>query len=333
MPTLASSDQALRIAVVTTSYPRSRGDPAGHFVASEVAELARRGHELTVIAPGRGVCAFDDGSRIVRISDGGVFGWPGALERLREKPWRASGALRFAHGARRALREHGPFDRVIAHWIVPCGFPISLTGGARELELVAHGGDVRLLLALPRALRRSIVERLLAKGARFRFVSAALRDELVSGTSSALARASSVAPCPIHLGSVPSRRAARERLGLDTAERLAVISGRLVPSKRTRVALEALMLVPELRVVVVGDGPERRKLEARFERVSFVGQLPRPEALSVIAAADVVVSASRDEGAPSVVREARALGVPVVAARSGDLAAWAARDGGLYVVD
>jgi len=67
--------------------------------------------------------------------------------------------------------------------------------------------------------------------------------------------------------------------------------------------------------------------------VRFTGYLARGEALRWIAAADVLVSASAHEGAPSVVREARALGVPVVAVNAGDLAQWAKRDAGLLLVD
>jgi glycosyltransferase involved in cell wall biosynthesis len=46
----------------------------------------------------------------------------------------------------------------------------------------------------------------------------------------------------------------------------------------------------------------------------------------------VLVSASRHEGSPLVVREARALGVPVVACPSGDLEQWARDDAGLWVL-
>lgn len=66
--------------------------------------------------------------------------------------------------------------------------------------------------------------------------------------------------------------------------------------------------------------------------MEFLGQLPRNETLKWIGAADALVSASRHEGAPTVVREARALGVPVVAAAAGDLLEWAKSDPGLHVV-
>ena len=67
-------------------------------------------------------------------------------------------------------------------------------------------------------------------------------------------------------------------------------------------------------------------------RVVFTGNLPRREALAWIAAADVVVHPSAVEAAPTVVREARALGVPVVACDAGDVALWAASDPGITVV-
>jgi glycosyltransferase involved in cell wall biosynthesis len=50
-----------------------------------------------------------------------------------------------------------------------------------------------------------------------------------------------------------------------------------------------------------------------------------------MAAADLLISASRTEGAPLAIREARALGVPVVSCPAGDLASWARHDGGLWL--
>ena len=40
---------------------------------------------------------------------------------------------------------------------------------------------------------------------------------------------------------------------------------------------------------------------------------------------------SSAEGAPTVIREARALGVPVVACAAGDVASWAESDDGIFV--
>jgi glycosyltransferase involved in cell wall biosynthesis len=112
---------------------------------------------------------------------------------------------------------------------------------------------------------------------------------------------------------------------------LAVVVARLVPDKRVGTALDAIAHLPAVQVVVIGGGPLLAELRARFQQVRFTGELPRAQALEWIASANVLVSASLLEGAPTVVREARALGVPVVACPAGDLTLWAERDPGLWL--
>ncbi|MEB2322428.1 MAG: glycosyltransferase [Sorangiineae bacterium] len=319
----------MKIAILTTSYPSRPGDAAGHFVETEARTLAAAGHDVTVIAPGR--AAAGSRERVERLPDFGLFGFPGAVSRLRERPVRALGALRFALAASRTLRKLGPFDRVVAHWLVPSAWPVSLAVRA-PLEVVAHGSDVALLLALPRVARVGIVRALLRRGARFRFVSAELRERLADATLPELRDASQVAPCPIDLADTPPRELARIALSIGAEQRLVVIMARLVPGKRVGVALSAASLLPGAEVVVVGDGPEREALARSFPSARFAGQLARPEALTWLAAADLLITASRIEGAPTVVREARQLGVPVVAAAAGDLEGWAKSDPELTVV-
>jgi glycosyltransferase involved in cell wall biosynthesis len=103
----------------------------------------------------------------------------------------------------------------------------------------------------------------------------------------------------------------------------AVTVGRLVPWKRVDGLLEALKEVPDLGLVVVGDGPERSRLVrlARdlqiSDRVYFAGQRSQKEALGLMAACDLFVLNSTYEGLPHVVLEAMALGLPVVATAVG----------------
>jgi glycosyltransferase involved in cell wall biosynthesis len=264
------------------------------------------------------------------VRDGAAFGWPGALPRLRQRPWRAVGVGRFIVGARRALAERGPFDRVIAHWVVPCAWPVA-TSVTAPLEVVAHGSDVRLLLRAPSVVRQRLMGALLDHGAAFRFASRELHAALLEHDERLMTRGRVELPA-LALDDAPAREAARHELSVDPGLRLVVIASRLVREKRVDVALGALSLLPRARVVVLGDGPERRGLQRRFPSAELLGALPRPRALAWLAAADLVVSASREEGAPSVVREARALGVPVVTTRAGDLSEWALSDPDLFVL-
>ena len=101
---------------------------------------------------------------------------------------------------------------------------------------------------------------------------------------------------------------------------LIVAVGRLVPQKDFETLLRAFALVREeraSRLLILGEGPERAKLQrlASYlciaEWVSMPGFVPNP--YPYMARADLVALSSRYEGFPTVIIEALALGVPVVA--------------------
>ncbi|WP_437939993.1 glycosyltransferase [Sorangium sp. So ce341] len=348
----------MRAVVLTTSYPISDEDPSGHFVRSSAQALARGGAEVHVIAAGGSVLdpPSRDGDLVVHRAGGGaLFAWPGAVARARESPLRLLSAGPFAAAALERLRRLGQVDLAVAHWIVPCAWPLLLALPRAPLEVHAHGADVRLLLGTPRAARAAVMGALLRRDARFVFAARALRDALAAALASeqarALASASRVAPPAIDLPPVAERAAAlRSELVRRPGDRLAVVACRLIPTKRVELAIEAARAAGAgLRLAIVGDGPERAALE-RLARASasraaessrgadgaavrFTGTLPRSEALAWIGAADVLLHPSSHEAAPTVVREARALGVPVIACDAGDVVAWARDDDGILVAE
>ncbi len=328
----------MRVAILTTSYPSRAGDPAGHFVRAEALELARAGHHVHVLAPAAGRPALDDDAvQLWPMPHGGVFGWPGAASRLRQSPWRAPGAAAFALRAADRLSSMQP-DLIVAHWLVPSGAPIALRARSdAELECVAHGADVRLLCRVPAALRELVLRRLLDRASRIRFVAASLLHDLCASVPRELRlrveRVAVVQPCAIHLPDVSLRAAELRRTY--GARHLLTTVGRLVPGKRVELAVQAANLIGrDVRLCVLGDGPERDRLRA-FDlvgNVRFTGAVDRNEALAWMAASTAVIHASAQEAAPTVVREARMLRVPVVACDAGDVATWARADAGIHVV-
>lgn len=104
---------------------------------------------------------------------------------------------------------------------------------------------------------------------------------------------------------------------------IVVVVARLVPWKQVDRVISVVADLPDVGLVIVGDGPERPRLErwarevGAASRVEFVGQRPRTEALGIMAGGDVFVLYSRWEGMPHVVLEAMTLGLPVVATAVG----------------
>jgi glycosyltransferase involved in cell wall biosynthesis len=316
---------AMRVAIVTTSYPAFPGDPSGHFVETEARLLSKDGEVVIVTpgAPGPGAVAprLQPGEVTVwRVPAGDAFGWPGAEARVRQRPSRMLSIALWTKRARAALRRVGRLDRVIAHWVVPSAFPVSVgltRAHGPRLELVSHGADVRALARLPGPCRHAVVAAMLAEASEWRFASRSLEEELLATLrpedAAAVARVASVRAPPIDLPDVRWRSEALRRAR--GSGPLLVCVGRLVTTKRFDRALDRAATWSGARVVVVGDGPERERLEAhaRMRRVDarFVGMTRREEALAWIGAADALLHASSAEGLSTVVREAEALGVHV----------------------
>ncbi|MBI3997411.1 MAG: glycosyltransferase family 4 protein [Armatimonadetes bacterium] len=114
----------------------------------------------------------------------------------------------------------------------------------------------------------------------------------------------------------------RRELGLPDGPILAFI-GRLARQKDPLTALQALRVLPEGALLIVGDGPWRARVEAfvrrhALERRVVVAGL-RTDVRRLLAASDIFVLPSRWEGLPFAVIEAMMAGLPVVAARVGGL--------------
>ena len=97
--------------------------------------------------------------------------------------------------------------------------------------------------------------------------------------------------------------------------------GRLGAEKEIDRIKPILEAIPNARLALVGDGPNRQTLEKYFAetRTHFVGYLGGQELAAAFASADAFVFPSRTETLGLVLLEAMAAGCPVVAARSGGI--------------
>ena len=106
-----------------------------------------------------------------------------------------------------------------------------------------------------------------------------------------------------------------------------VFVGRLAPIKQVDLLLRALAIVkrelPGVRAVIVGDGPQRKELEALAatlglgDTVEFAGQ--RTDVSSILGRSRVFVLTSKTEGLSLALMEAMMAGLPAVVSDVGDL--------------
>lgn len=334
----------MKLGVVTTSFPRHRGDFAGHFVASLVELARQRGHTVEVIAAGSPTCPREErrsrglaptalggetlapSLRVTRLPSP-LFFRGGAADAL--SPRAAPHALAFSARLVATTWARAPrWDAAVAHWLAPSALAALPVRG--PLLAVAHGGDLHVLRRaglLPAALGV-----LLARRARLAFVSAELaalaRAELPAWLRAPFDERTLVQPMGIDLAHYADVQRRAER---PLAAPYALALARLVPQKGLALAVRALAHVaPALTLVIAGDGPERQQLEQLArplgERVRFVGQLDAPARDAFLAHAELLLMPSRRlddgraEGTPLAALEALAAGIPVLASPVGGLA-------------
>lgn len=310
------------LVVLASTFPARPDDGTPAFVL-DLAQAEAQGFETTVIVPAvRGALSHERiGSVEVRrfryfpsrwedLADGAI------LENLRARPsrWLQVPPFLIAEwlAVRRAVREVRP-DVLHVHWIIPQGVVALGVMGRVPAVVTTLGGDLyglRNPLAL--ALKRAVVRRASA----LTTMNEDMRQQLVA--LGAPEPRATVVPMGADLDGI---RAAAEGITREPGRLLFV--GRLVEKKGLTHLLDSLRALddPALRLIVVGDGPLRRDLEAQAAGlpVEFLGALGRTALARQYARAMLMVvpstrAASGDQdGLPVALLEAMGLGCPVVA--------------------
>jgi glycosyltransferase involved in cell wall biosynthesis len=133
----------------------------------------------------------------------------------------------------------------------------------------------------------------------------------------------------VHYGldAVPAAWAANAPVDVPAGSRVLLAVARLVPQKGLDVAVEALPAIravePHALLVVLGEGPERARLEARARELGVGDAVLLPgragDVAPWLALADLLVHPARWEGFGLVLLEAMLAALPVVATRVGSI--------------
>lgn len=299
--------RALRVGMVAESYFPTLGGIQEH-VRNMRNLLVRQGVEVTVLTGtpcATAACGPADAERgVVRVGRARSFRTGGTFTQATIGPlaaWNFYRALR--HGQFDLLNIHGPCDMGLAF------FALSMFRGPKVLTLHSCFPDA--------AWRRRV-----APYYRWVFRRAAAVIAVSEATAQSMWRYADFEPTIIPNGidvgywrARPSPRYARP------GARNLVYLGRLEERNGPDLALDAFAriatCVPDVRLIMAGDGPMRSALEARVpehlrSRVEFVGAVydQRPE---LLASSSVFLLPARAVGFSIMVLEAFAAGLPVVA--------------------
>jgi teichuronic acid biosynthesis glycosyltransferase TuaC len=209
------------------------------------------------------------------------------------------------------------FDLIDAHYFYPDGVAAVILGRYfnKPVVITARGSDISLIPQHP--IARTMIRWAAAKAQGIITVCNALKTEMtelgVDGDKITPLRNG----VDLQLFHPSDRNAMRKDMGLDNFTLVSV--GHLVPVKGHQLIIGALPLLPDVRLLLIGSGVERERLETLArnlnvsDRVTFLGSLPQAELAKFYCAADAMVLASSREGWANVLLESMACGTPVVA--------------------
>ncbi len=280
--------RAERIGIVLHNFP-----PGGtERVAIRLANLwAASGRDVTMF------CGIAEGPALDLVG-------PGVTVREADPPIRRGPLSRLRLGlALRRMMADQPVDALV----VPGNFhiPVLLTAGALDCAIVCKISNPLLRRRRSR-LARAVLRASLRHVARLVAMSPSLAVEIAAVSPAAIATIAE--PVVAATGAPPSGNAGT----------LVVCAGRMVPQKAFSRALRAFALLgdSDARLLMLGDGPGRRALEAKAAelglggRVTFAGHVP--SIAPALQSATVFLLTSDYEGYPAVLVEAILAGAPVV---------------------
>jgi len=298
----------VKVAVVSESFlPHVNGVTGS--VLQVLRHLSKTGHEAMVIAPGNAPRTCE-GFEVVALPSVGFPGYPQV--RL---PMVAAGRL---------IRELARFAPDVIHLASPfvLGGPVVRAAAALDIPVVAiYQTDVAGF-----ALRYGLNAASNAAWRRIRSIHERADITLAPSPTAAsdLGRHGiprvQVWPRGVDTAAFsPAHRDADLRARLAPfGEVLVGFVGRLAAEKQVE-DLAVLADLPGVRLVVIGDGPERERLSRRLPGAHFTGVLSGIALSRAVASLDVVAHPGPYETFCQAAQEAMASGVPVVAVGAGGL--------------
>ena len=319
--------------MISHMYPSPVNPTGGIFVHEQVKALRDRGHDVRVVSPKGwappGLSRWSSYRDVVAEDtvDDVVVHYPRKLTlpggRLGHR--NADAFLLGIRGTVRRIHAEWPIDVIHAHMMVPDGWAAARMGHELGVPAVgtAHRADVLDVPAQGAKARMRVAEAIQTLDAVVT-VSRAIGDaaDAIARPRRPITVVPNGADAAVFMPRDPAE--ARRRLGIPAEGPVISYVGKLVPRKGVDTLIEAMGILAARaagapRLVMAGIGGMREPLEQRAaqldvaDRITWLGKVPHDDVGWVMSAGDVFVLPSLSEGLPTVVCEAMACGLPVVA--------------------
>ncbi len=352
----------MKVLILATGYPRWEGDFNNVYLHRLAKSLVRRGIEVHVIAPHAKNLKREDIMDDVYIHRF-QYVYPSSLQTLAyfpgipEKIKTTNGKMQLPifmftmiKKMLDIIKKYG-IDVINAHWAIPPGFIATCTKRfhKRPIVITLYGAELWPAIKKNSRLMMWLIKYAINNADKVVGISDATCN---AGVTISGRKDIEILPDGIDTESFNPNvngRGIRMKYGLADSYHMIFSSGRMVERKGFRYLIEAMPYVlekfPDTKLIIGGDGPERKNLEhiakklGISEKVIFPGFIPDEDFPKYIKAADVfvlpsIVDSSGDtEGSATILLEAMACGTPVVGTKVGGVP-YAIKDGvGGFLVD
>ena len=314
--TLLEPRAHVHVLTLTPFYPREGDDANGCFVAEPLAELSKLGIRNSVFA----VQPFYRG-RVHGNASAPAARWTrfAALPSGLGLP--TSGRLLFAAIRQRvrALQADSSIELIHAHGALPCGHAAMLLSRRLGVPFVVtvHGLDAFSTNQVKGALGkwcRGISQEVYRSAGRVICISERVREQVLEGMPDA-------STTVIYNGADPQRFRPADG---PSSSAVILSVGNLIPIKGHELLLRAIAALPERSEIfceLIGDGPERSRLEALgcelnlHANIRFLGRQNRTQVAEAMRRCTLFALPSRYEGLGCAYLEAMLAAKPVIACR------------------
>jgi teichuronic acid biosynthesis glycosyltransferase TuaC len=317
-----------KVILYSSLFPSPRRPLSGLFVSELVTALSTFA-DISVVAPVIANQHFKDFWKFPRkyFFSNRIEVWAPIVINIPKILKSTDGALMaaFSHSAfQQAKGRHA--DIVHAHFAYPDAVAARKLARRHHLPLIVtvHGSDINIL-AKDAGRQRQIVQMLKGAAGIVCVAEDLVRKVVALGAPASRVHhiPNGVDACKFYPGDKGAHRA---RLGLIHQQKLILTVGNLIPIKGYDCLIRALVDTdPNIGLVIAGEGRERDRLERYSrrlgleKRVHFAGPVPHAQLAEYYRAADFLVISSHSEGWPTVILEALACGLPVIANRVGGI--------------